>query len=82
MIFLESQNNFQQNIVHIHYKGGKHDFLVLNHGRRYFNQEIKVKIISGASLSSETPGGIQSKGYHFSKTWILISFFQFPYWIM
>lgn len=26
MIFLESQNNFQQNIIHIHYKGGKHDF--------------------------------------------------------
>lgn len=41
---------------------------MLNHGRRYFNQEIKVKIISGASLSSETPGGIQSKGNHFSKT--------------
>lgn len=62
MIFLESQNNFQQNIIHIHYKGGKHDFLVLNHGKHYFHQEIKVKILNGTSLSSETPGGIQSKG--------------------
>ena len=37
-------------------------FLVFNHGKHYFHQEIKVKIINGTSLSSETPGGIQSKG--------------------